>query len=156
QNGDTITEAITEGKIYVVDFFFTTCPNLCPRMTEQFYRVQEQFKNDAEILLLSHSVFPNHDTVEVLAKYARENRIDSEKWHLLTGEKKQIYELARKSYFAVTTSGDGGKEDFIHTENFVLVDKEKRLRGFYDGTSKEEVNQLMFDIRKLKAEYVKD
>lgn len=153
QLGDTITQANLEGKIYVADFFFTTCPTICPRMTEQFFRVQEQFKNDDEIMLLSHSVFPNHDTVEVLNKYAAEKGVDASKWLLLTGDKRQIYELARKSYFAVTTTGDGGPEDFIHTENFVLVDKEKRLRGFYDGTSKEEVNQLMLDIRRLKAEY---
>lgn len=156
QLGDTITQSHLEGKIYVADFFFTTCPSICPIMSEQFFRLQERFKSDSEIFLISHSVFPNHDSVAVLAKYAEKYQINPEKWFLLTGDKKQIYSLARKSYFAVTTEGDGGDEDFIHTENFVLVDKDKRLRGFYDGTKAEEVNQLMLDIVRLKKEYQAD
>lgn len=156
QLGDTISQSSLEGKIYVADFFFTTCPSICPIMSEQFFRLQERFKTDDEIFLISHSVFPNHDSVPVLAKYAEKYQINPEKWFLLTGDKKQIYALARKSYFAVTTEGDGGDQDFIHTENFVLVDKEKRLRGFYDGTKPEEVNQLMLDIIRLKKEYQAD
>ncbi len=156
QLGDSISQDNLEGKIYVADFFFTTCPTICPRMTEQFFRLQKTFKEEDDIRLVSHTVFPDHDTVEVLKAYAEEYGVDSQMWYLLTGDKKQIYDLARKSYFAVTTTGDGGDEDFIHTENFVLVDKEKRLRGFYDGTSPEAVNQLMLDIRQLKASYEKD
>jgi len=118
-------------------------------------RVYEEFNENNDILLLSHTVMPEEDSVPVLKEYANKFNISSEKWKLVTGDKKHIYDLARKTYFAAVTEGDGGVDDFIHTENFVLVDKEKRLRGFYDGTSKKDVDRLIKDIYTLLAEYEK-
>ncbi len=153
QNGDTITQADYKDKIYIADFFFTTCPTICPIMTGNMLKIQEQLKNDPEILLLSHTVIPVADSVPQLKKYALEKGVNDEKWNLVTGDKKQIYELARKSYLATKSDGDGGPYDMIHTENFILVDKEKRIRGFYDGTNSEAIEELMEDIKTLKAEY---
>jgi protein SCO1/2 len=149
QQGDTITNLQFENSIYVADFFFTTCRSICPKMTKQMARVQEAFLANADVKLLSHSVTPEIDSVAVLANYANEFGALANKWHLVTGPKPHIYELARKSYFAVTDVGNGDKLDFIHTENFVLVDKNKQIRGFYDGTSTEEVDQLIADIQLL-------
>lgn len=153
QNGDTITQDTYKNKIYVADFFFTTCLTICPIMTEHMLKIQEKLKDDSEVLLLSHTVIPVADSVAQLKKYALEKGVDDAKWNLVTGDKKQIYELARKSYLATKTDGDGGPYDMIHTENFVLVDKEKRIRGYYDGTDAEAIEDLMKDITILKAEY---
>jgi protein SCO1/2 len=152
QNGDTITQDFYKDKIYVADFFFTTCQTICPIMTDHMLEIQEKLKDDDEVLLLSHTVIPAHDSVPVLRKYADEKGIIDEKWNLVTGDKKQIYDLARKSYLAAKSEGDGGAFDMIHTENFVLVDKQKRIRGFYDGTNPEAIKTLMNDIRILKQE----
>lgn len=153
QNGDTITQDNYADKIYVADFFFTTCPSICPVMTANLAEVQNEFKNDNEVLLLSHSVTPEIDSVAQLKKYAIEKGVVDQKWNLVTGNKKQIYELARKSYMAVMEDGDGGAYDMIHTENFMLIDKERRIRGYYDGTNKEEVEKLIRDIEILKSTY---
>lgn len=153
QNGDTITQANYADKIYIADFFFTTCPTICPVMTANMADIQQIIKGDEEVLLLSHSVTPEIDSVQQLKKYALEKGVIDAKWNLVTGDKKQIYELARKSYLAVLTDGDGGPYDMIHTENFILVDKERRIRGFYDGTSSEEVAQLLEDLKVLKSSY---
>ncbi|WP_425235383.1 SCO family protein [Ulvibacterium sp.] len=153
QNGTTITQADYRDKIYVADFFFTTCPTICPIMTKNMAGIQEEIKDDDEILLLSHSVTPQIDSVAQLKKYALEKGVLDEKWNLVTGDKKQIYELARKSYLAVKTDGDGGPFDMIHTENFILVDKERRIRGFYDGTDPEEMDKLLSDLKVLKEFY---
>ncbi|MGA0012744.1 MAG: SCO family protein [Flavobacteriaceae bacterium] len=153
QNGDTITQANYADKIYIADFFFTTCPTICPVMTANMADIQQIIKGDEEVLLLSHSVTPEIDSVPQLKKYALEKGVIDAKWNLVTGDKKQIYELARKSYLAVLTDGDGGPYDMIHTENFILVDKERRIRGFYDGTSSEEVAQLLEDLKVLKSSY---
>ncbi len=153
QNGDTITQANYADKIYIADFFFTTCPTICPLMTANMADIQQIIKGDEEVLLLSHSVTPEIDSVQQLKKYALEKGVIDAKWNLVTGDKKQIYELARKSYLAVLTDGDGGPYDMIHTENFILVDKERRIRGFYDGTSSEEVAQLLEDLKVLKSSY---
>ena len=153
QNGDTITQNTYADKIYVADFFFTTCPSICPVMTANLAEVQDEFKDDNEVLLLSHSVTPEIDSVAQLKKYAREKGVIDQKWNLVTGDKKQIYELARKSYLAVMDDGDGGAYDMIHTENFMLIDKERRIRGYYDGTNKEEVEKLIRDIEILKSTY---
>ncbi|MBZ9630952.1 SCO family protein [Salegentibacter sp. LM13S] len=153
QNGDTITQDFYEDKIYVADFFFTTCLTICPVMTDHMIEIQQEIKDDPEVLLLSHTVFPKTDSVPVLKKYAEEKGVIDEKWNLVTGDKKHIYELARKSYLASKSNGDGGPYDMIHTENFVLVDKEKRIRGFYDGTDAEAIKDLMHDIKVLKGEY---
>lgn len=153
QNGDTISQADYADKIYIADFFFTTCPTICPVMTANMADIQQIIKGDDEVMLLSHSVTPEIDSVPQLKKYALEKGVIDAKWNLVTGDKKQIYELARKSYLAVLTDGDGGPYDMIHTENFILVDKERRIRGFYDGTSSEEVAQLLEDLKVLKSSY---
>jgi len=152
QNGNTITQDDYKNKIYVADFFFTTCITICPIMTKNMVTIQNRTKDD-DILLLSHSVTPTLDSVETLKNYAVEKGVDDSKWNLVTGDKKQIYELARKSYLAVKTDGDGGPFDMIHTENMILVDKKKRIRGFYDGTNTEEIEQLLEDIKVLQATY---
>lgn len=152
QNGDTITQEDYKGKIYVADFFFTTCPTICPVMTGNMVEIQKAIKNDDEVMLLSHSVTPVIDSVPQLKKYALEKGVLDSKWNLVTGDKKQIYELARKSYLAVKTVGDGGPYDMIHTENFMLIDKKRQIRGFYDGTNKEDIQRLLKDIKKLKKE----
>lgn len=153
QNGLTVTEQDYQGKIYIADFFFTTCPTICPIMTDHMVQLQEALKNDPNILLLSHSVTPEIDSVAQLKKYALEKGVADQKWNLVTGDKKQIYQLARKSYLAVQEDGDGGPFDMIHTENFILVDPEKRIRGFYDGTDPEAIKLLLDDLTILKAEY---
>lgn len=153
QNGEKITQKNYENKIYIADFFFTTCPTICPIMTDNMTYLQEKLLKNKNILLASFSVTPDIDNVEVLKDYALEKGVLSYKWNLLTGNKKMIYDLARKSYLVVKNDGDGGKYDMIHTENFVLVDKEKRIRGFYDGTSKEEMEKLLNDVEILKNSY---
>lgn len=156
QYGDTVTQANFENKIYITDFFFTTCQTICPIMTEHMKIIQEEFKNDDEVMLLSHSVTPEIDDVERMFKYAQEHNALKGKWHLVTGDKKQIYELARKSYFTTKSEGNGGPYDMVHTENFVLIDKEKRIRGVYDGTNPEEIEEAIQDIKILKNEYQSD
>ncbi|HEA30431.1 MAG TPA: SCO family protein [Leeuwenhoekiella sp.] len=150
QNGDTITQADYKDKIYVADFFFTTCQSICPIMTDHMIQIQKKIKGDNKVKLLSHTVIPEIDTVAQLKRYAEEKGVDDAKWNLVTGPKKEIYDLARKSYLAVKTSGDGGKYDMIHTENFMLIDSKKRIRGFYDGTDPEAIEKLMEDIEKLE------
>ena len=154
QNGETITQDYYENKIYIADFFFTTCPTICPIMTENMYQIQEKTIEN-NVLLVSYSVTPEIDSVSQLKKYAIEKGVKDNKWNLLTGDKKQIYDLARKSYLVAKNDGNGGKYDMIHTENFVLIDKEKRIRGFYDGTSEEEMNKLLIDVEILKNSYKK-
>lgn len=153
QNGDTVTEEFYKDKIYIADFFFTTCLTICPVMTDHMIKIQKKIKDDQDVLLLSHTVFPVADSVPVLKEYAREKGVIDEKWNLVTGDKKQIYELARKSYLATKSTGDGGPYDMIHTENFVLVDKDRQIRGFYDGTDPEAIETLMHDLEVLKKEY---
>ena len=150
QNGETITQDDYPG-IYVADFFFTTCQTICPIMTEHMVQIQEKLKDDPSVKLLSHTVIPATDTVAQLKRYALEKGVNDSKWNLATGPKKEIYDLARKSYLAVKTQGDGGKYDMIHTENFMLIDSKKRIRGYYDGTDPEAIEQLLEDIKTLKA-----
>lgn len=149
QRGDTVTLATVAGRIIVADFFFTTCGTICPKMTVQMERVQDAFLGDDRVVILSHSVTPEIDNVDVLAAYAELHGADPERWHMLTGDRAQIYRLARRSYFACLEEGDGGPDDFVHTENFVLVDPQRRIRGFYDGTQQPEVDRLIGDIGKL-------
>jgi len=153
QNGLTVTEKDYMNKIYVADFFFTTCPSICPKMTANMRLIQENIKTDNQVLLISFSVTPEIDSVQQLKSYAIEKGVIDSKWNLLTGNKKEIYELARKSYLAVKTDGDGGEHDMIHTENFILVDPEKRIRGFYDGTDINAMDELLSDIKVLQMEY---
>jgi protein SCO1/2 len=153
QNGKMITQDDYKDKIYVADFFFTTCQSICPIMTDNMTAIQNAFLTDNEVKILSFSVTPDIDTVAQLKRYAKEKGVIDSKWNLVTGDKKQIYELARKSYFVVKTVGDGGPFDMIHTENFVLIDKKRQIRGFYDGTDPKEIKRLINDIKTLKASY---
>ena len=153
QNGNNISQEFYHNKIYVADFFFTTCPSICPIMTNNMLKVQEKIKNDPNVLIVSFSVDPKTDSVAQLKKYAKEKGVDDLKWNLLTGDKKQIYDLARKSFFVAEIDKDSDSNDIIHTENFVLVDPEKRIRGFYDGTNLDEIKNLISDLSLLKVEY---
>ena len=153
QNGKLVTQKDYENKIYIADFFFTTCPTICPIMTKNMAGIQDKILNDDDVMLLSHSVTPDIDSVPQLKKYAMEKGVKDSKWNLVTGDKRQIYELARKSYMAVKSDGDAGPYDMIHTENFILVDKERRIRGFYDGTNTEEMEKLLSDLKILKSSY---
>lgn len=153
QNGDTITQKNYKGKIYIADFFFTRCQSICIPMAFNMAELQEYFKNDPDIMFLSHSVTPVMDSVPVLRSYATKKGAIDGKWNITTGDKKEIYRLARKSYMAVLDEGDGGLQDFIHTEQFVLIDKDKRIRGYYDGTDKEDIIKIKKDIAILKEEY---
>lgn len=152
QNGKTITQKDYEGKIYVADFFFTTCPTICPIMTDNMVWLQDKIKDLSNVKLLSFSVTPDIDSVSVLKEYAKEKGVIDEKWNLLTGNKKEIYYLARKSFLVVKTGKPEELYDMVHTENFVLVDTKGRIRGFYDGTKLEEVQQLLDDINFLSSE----
>lgn len=149
QNGDTITQKDYENKIYVADFFFTRCATICPVMTSNMYKIQEEFIEDDDLMLLSLSVTPDIDSVSVLRDYATNKNVNDNKWHVTTGNKKHIYELARKSYFAVSERGDGGFQDFIHTKKFILIDKKKQIRGIYDGTNDDDVKRIIDDIKIL-------
>ena len=155
QNGKTITQNDYKDKIYVADFFFTTCQTICPIMTDHMVDIQKEILNDNEVMLLSHSVTPKIDSVAQLKRYAKKKGVNDAKWNLVTGDKKQIYELARKSYLAVKDNGDGGPFDMVHTENFMLIDKKRQIRGFYDGTNPEDISRLLDDIKILKKEYTK-
>lgn len=153
QDGQTITNKTFDNKIYVTDFFFTTCPGICPAMTKNMNAVQDAFKNDDEVLLLSHSVTPEKDSVAVLKNYAKAHGVISGKWHLVTGEQEKIYELGRKSYFVEEDLGlQKSLDEFLHTENFILVDKNKHIRGIYNGLNNTSIKQLITDIKTLKKE----
>ena len=152
QNGKTVTQDTYNDKIYVADFFFTTCQTICPIMTDHMVILQNKLKDDPEVMLLSHTVTPKIDSVAQLKRYALNKGVLDTKWNLVTGDKKEIYELARKSYLAVKSYGDGGDYDMIHTENFILVDQKKRIRGYYDGTREEDIELLLSDIDILKKE----
>ncbi len=153
QSGDTITKADFKDKIYVADFFFTRCQTICPVMAVNMKDLQDHFKDDPDIKFLSHSVTPLMDSVPVLRAYADKKGAIDGKWEITTGDKKHIYELARKSYFAVLDEGDGGDQDFIHTERFILIDKKFQIRGLYDGTDKNEMQKIIKDIEILRKEY---
>ena len=152
QNGDTITQKNYEGKIYVADFFFTTCGSICPKMTTNLADVQKAVLNNPKVMLLSHTVFPEVDSIPVLKAYAIKHGVVDSKWNLVTGDKKEIYTMARKSYLAVKLGRPDQLYDMVHTENFVLVDQKRRVRGFYDGTNKEEIKRLLDDIDFLSKE----
>lgn len=147
QFGHPITEKTVTGKIYVVDFFFTTCPGICPKMTTNMAVISEAFKNDPDVLLLSHSVTPETDSVSVLNQYAEDKGINSPQWHLLTGNRKEIYDLGRQWYFVEEDLGyDRTQSEFLHTENFILVDQNRHIRGIYNGLNQTAVDQLILDI----------
>jgi protein SCO1/2 len=151
QEGNVISNKTVNGKIYIANFFFTSCRGICPKMTSNMYLLQEAFRLDTTILFLSHSVTPDTDSVAVLKKYAIENKVNSKQWHLLTGPKMDIYDLAKQQYFAGDTIGyyQTGNE-FLHTENFILVDQKQRIRGVYNGTLLVEIERIKEDIAILK------
>lgn len=156
QTGKTVTEKDFRGKITVADFFFTNCQGICPKMSTQLTRVQKTFKDYPDVRLLSHTVDPERDDVATLKHYADMYGADSTKWFLVTGNKKKIYEQARYGYFVTATEGDGGPEDFIHTEKFILIDPQGVIRGYYDGTDSLAVDKLMGDIIVLQIEFPND
>lgn len=149
QNGEIVTQEDYKNKIYVADFFFTTCPTICPIMQDNMVILQEKFKENPEVMLLSHTVMPHIDSVPVLKQYALEKGVIDSKWNLVTGKKEDIFYIARKSYLAVKTETEGEWFDMVHTENFILVDEERRIRGFYDGTKTEDIERLIEDIEFL-------
>jgi|SaaInl0LU_22_DNA_1037365.scaffolds.fasta_scaffold33409_1 protein SCO1/2 len=153
QLGEVVTQNTFNDKIYITDFFFTTCPGICPKMTGNMAKVQEAFINDSEVLLLSHSVMPKTDSVAVLKTYAKNNQVIDDKWHLVTGDKNDIYSLGRDSYFVENDLGEPKSiEDFLHTENFLLIDKNKHIRGIYNGLNRASIVQLITDVKALKNE----
>lgn len=150
QWGNKADSSLLQGKIYVADFFFTTCPTICIDMGKNFQRIQEAYKDEDRLNLVSHTVMPEIDTVEVMHAYGERMGAIKGKWHLLTGEKRELYRMARREYFAVMEQGTSFDEhDFIHTENVILVDEKKRIRGFYDGTSDLDIDRLIGDIQIL-------
>lgn len=154
QEGDTITEKSVEGKIYVADFFFGTCPSICPKMAQQMLRVHERFKAVDDFAILSHTIDPAHDTVAYLKGYAEKLGVtDNSTWHFLTGPQEEIYDLGQTDYMVMVGEDESAPGGFIHSGHFWLVDKQRRLRGFYDGTIPDQVDRLMNDIKKLQAEY---
>lgn len=155
QSGDTINRADFTNSITVVDFFFTRCQGICPVMTTQMQRVYERYKGNSGVQIISHTVNPENDSVPVLMEYAKRYKADAKQWHFVTGDKPQLYNLARKSYLISDTEGDGGKEDFVHSQNFALIDHEGHIRGVYDGTDSVEVNRLMVELNVLLGSYKK-
>lgn len=153
QNGETITQENYKDKIYIADFFFTRCGTICPIMTNNMAKIQNEFLNDNDIMLLSLSVTPEIDSVPILRDYANNKGVIDSKWNVTTGDKKHIYDLARKSYFAVVEQGDGGLQDFIHTPNVILIDKKQQIRGIYDGTNDDDIKQIIVDIKTLKSSH---
>ena len=156
QYNEKVTEEAVKNKIYVTDFFFTTCQSICPIMSTQLERVYNQFSQNNEVMILSHTVSPEEDSVNVLKQYAKLHGVKDKRWLFLTGEKKQLYDMARQAYLLNNEYGLGDEDDFIHTQNFALVDKEKHLRGFYDGTDSAEVTRLISDIKLLLEAYEYD
>lgn len=153
QYGEKITEENIKGKIYVTDFFFTTCQSICPVMSSELERVYKTFSTNKDILILSHTVSPEEDSIHVLMDYAKLHGVKDKRWLFLTGEKKHLYDMARTGYLLNAEDGNGDENDFIHTQNFALVDKERHLRGFYDGTDSLDVSRLITDITLLLEEY---
>jgi protein SCO1/2 len=153
QLGETVNQKTFENKIYITDFFFASCPGICPKMTANMSVLQEEFKDDNDILFLSHTVTPTTDSVSVLKSYAERNGVIDHKWHLVTGNKTEIYDLGRKAYFVENDLGiPKNIEDFLHTENFLLIDKKKHIRGIYNGLKRASMAQLIVDIKTLKLE----
>jgi protein SCO1 len=153
QDGKAVTQNDFKDAVYVTDFFFTTCHSICPVMSTQMERLYQHFKGNKEVMFLSHTVDPDVDTVAQLKQYALRHNADAPQWMFVTGDKKDLYAIARNSYMLDAEQGDGGPDDFIHTQNFALIDKDKRIRGYYDGTDSIEINKLQKDIELLLQEY---
>lgn len=153
QDSNKVTKETVKDKIYVTEYFFTTCKSICPIMNNNLIRIYTEFKNNKNFLILSHTVDPETDSVHVLKTYANAHGVDNKQWLFVTGSKKDLYGLARKGYLLDTQEGNGGDEDFVHTQNFALIDKEGHIRGFYDGTDSLEINRLSGEIKLLLKEY---
>ena len=153
QDSLIVNNATVQDKIYVADFFFTSCRTICPIMKTQMLRVYEAVRDDPEVLLLSHTIDPEYDTVALLHDYAERLGVSSEKWHFLTGNMDKIFEIAQKSYFTTAMADESEPDGFIHSGAFLLIDKQQRIRGKYDGTKTEDVDRLIKDIDRLKREY---
>jgi len=151
QDSNLVSAETVKDKIYVTDFFFTTCPSICPKMSQQMVRLHDEFKDDPEVVLISHTIDPAYDSVAVLREYAQALGVDSDKWHLVTGEKDSIYYMARQ-YMVSAVEDENAPGGFMHSGAFVLLDPNRHIRGYYDGTQPEEVDQLMTDMRKLMAQ----
>lgn len=152
--GDTVDQNVTKNMVYITDFFFTECPGICVTMTENLKKIQDEFLDAKDLMILSHTVDPETDSVPKLFKHAQHHEINSKKWLLLTGDKKELYDMARFGYFVTATIGDGGPDDFIHSEKLILVDKEGRIRGYYDGTDEKDVEKLIKDTKSLLVSYL--
>lgn len=153
QSGENVTEQTVSGKIYVANFFFTSCPGICKRLTNNISLVQEAYTANKDVVILSHSVTPETDSVARLQQYAEQYKINQQQWHLLTGQREALYRIARKSYFADEDLGEVQAEnDFLHTENVLLIDKQRRIRGVYKGTSEADIRNLIIDIKRLQEE----
>lgn len=155
QEGDTVTEKIVEGKIYVSDFFFTTCPTICPIMKRQMIKVYNAYKANPDVMILSHSIDPEHDTPKVLKKFAADLGVNGTQWQFLTGSKEKIYEIGQKNYLSTAKEDKTADGGYIHSGAFILVDKEKHVRGMYDGTTEEGTQKLIADMKTLLEEYKK-
>lgn len=153
QDGNWITQQSVEGKTIVADFFFTTCESICPVMSKQMMKLAKDLGNDSSVVFLSHTVDPETDSIPQLKAYAMAHQARPGQWHFMTGEKRALYQMAREGYFVTATEGDGGPDDFVHTQNFVLVDKYRHIRGYYDGTDSLEMGKLRKDIELLRKEY---
>jgi protein SCO1/2 len=153
QNNETVSEKTFLDKVYVTEYFFTTCQSICPVMNNHLMLVDSAFRSRNDVMILSHTVDPENDSVPVLRDYAITHGADHKKWRFVTGNKKELYDMARKGYLLNAEEGNGGAEDFIHTQNFTLVDKDRHIRGFYDGTDSAEVSRLIREIKILLNEY---
>jgi len=153
QDSNEVSQATFEGKIYVTDFFFTTCETICPIMSKQMQRVVKTFENEPRVAFLSHTVEPEYDSVSILRDYAKEHEADSKVWHFVTGPKPELYNMARESYYLVDSHGDGSADDFIHTERFALIDMDQHIRGYYDGTDSADVDKLINEMKLLLKYY---
>jgi protein SCO1 len=155
QDSSVVTNETFQGKIYVADFFFTSCRTICPLMKTQMLRVYDSIRNNEDVLILSHTIDPEYDTVGLLRDFANRLGVKSERWHFVTGAQDSIYDIAQTSYFATAMIDKTEPDGFIHSGAFLLIDKERRIRGKYDGTIEEDVNRLLADIRRLRKEYDK-
>jgi protein SCO1/2 len=155
QHGDTITEQIVKDKIYIADFFFTTCPTICPVMKKQMLVVHEKFKDNPDVMILSHTIDPEHDTPSVLSTFAKDLNVTGSQWQFLTGPKEKTYEIGLKNYMVVAKEEKTAEGGFLHSGAFILIDKDKHVRGMYDGTTEEGTQKLIADIQTLLDEYKK-
>ena len=151
QSGNAITQSDLDGKVYVAGFFFSTCPGICPTIRSKLIKVQDTFANDENVKIVQHSIRPTTDTTEILQAYANKNGINNQQWYLLTGDKAEIYSLAKTFYFASEDLGNVQKnKDFLHTESLLLIDENKHIRGIYNGLNAASVDYLIQDIKTLR------